>query len=90
MPDLVLRDAGGTVQTVTYQMLPSLLLNEYQKQNRRLVEAEAKLAASEQEMAAMKAEMAAIKLALGRLAAAAPMGGTTLASVQGDESGLLK
>ena len=90
MPELVVRSADGQVETVAYHVLPSLLLNEYQKQNRRLAEAEAKLAASEEELAAMKAEMATMKLALGRLASAAPQIGTTLAAAQGEETALLK
>jgi len=84
------RSVDGQIETVAYHVLPSLLLNEYQKQNRRLVDAEAMLAASEQELAALKAEIAVMKLAIGRLASATPQAGITLASTDGDETALLK
>jgi len=90
MPELVVRSVDGQIETVAYHVLPSLLLNEYQKQNRRLVDAEAMLAASEQELAALKAEIAVMKLAIGRLASATPQAGITLASTDGDETALLK
>jgi hypothetical protein len=82
MPDLVIRNADGSVETVAYQYLPSLLLNEYQKQNRELAETKAQLDAMQQEMAAMK-------LALGRLAAAAPQG-STLAAFKAEGAVALK
>lgn len=69
MPDLVVADEDGTPETVAYHLLPSLLLNEYQKQNRELVETKA-------ELAAMRQELASIKAALGRLAEASPQGRT--------------
>lgn len=71
MPELVVRNADGSVETVAYQYLPSLLLNEFQKQNRELTETRAQLESMQQELAAMKA-------ALGRLAAA-PQGSTLAA-----------
>ena len=64
MPDLVVRNEDGSVETVAYHILPSLLLNEYQKQNRELLETRAALAA-------MQSELAALKLAVNRLASAA-------------------
>lgn len=69
MPDLVVRNEDGSAETVAYHVLPSLLLNEYQKQNRELAETKARLAAMENEMAAMK-------LALSRLAASGVRGGS--------------
>jgi hypothetical protein len=63
MPDLVIYNDQGTPESVAYDILPSLLLNEYQKQGRKLAAAEARLEA-------MEAEMAALKLAVSRLAAA--------------------
>jgi hypothetical protein len=82
MPELVIRNADGSVETVAYQYLPSLLLNEYQKQNRELEETKAQLDAMQQEMAAMK-------IALGRLAAAAPQG-STLAAFKAEGAVALK
>lgn len=63
MPDLVIYNNDGTPESVAYQLLPSLLLNEYQKQGRELAEAKAKLEV-------MDTELAALKLAMSRLAAA--------------------
>ena len=65
MPDLAVYNADGTPESVAYQVLPSLLLNEYQKQNRELAETKAKLAA-------MQSEMDALKLMVSRLASAQP------------------
>ena len=78
MPELVVPNEDGSPETVAYHLLPSLLLNEYQKQNLKLAAAEARLAEMEKEMAAMK-------LALSRLASAAPQG-STLPSLPADES----
>jgi len=35
-PDLVVRSADGQIQTVKYQVLDSMLLNELQKQNKTI------------------------------------------------------
>jgi hypothetical protein len=56
MPALAIYNDAGAPESVAYQMLPTLLLNEYQKQAR--------------ELADVKAELAALKLAVSRLAAA--------------------
>lgn len=80
MPDLVIYNKDGTPESVAYQVLPSLLLNEYQKQSRKLAAAEAELAETRTKFEAMEAEMAALKLAVSRLAAAAPA--TKLAASQ--------
>jgi len=37
-PDLVVRDKDGRVETVRYDQLSSLLLNEFQRQEREIVE----------------------------------------------------
>jgi hypothetical protein len=63
MPDLVIYNKDGTPESVAYQLLPSLLLNEYQKQARELAETKAKLEG-------MDAELAALKLAMSRFAVA--------------------
>ena len=64
MPALAIFNDAGQPESVAYQMLPSLLLNEYQKQNRELLQTKQKLAAMEAEMAAMKLMMS--KLASGQ------------------------
>ena len=54
MPELVVRNADGSPETVAYHILPSLLLNEYQKQHRELAETKEKLATLEAEMSHMR------------------------------------
>lgn len=44
MPELVVRNKDGSPETVAYQYIPSLLLNEYQKQHKELVDTKAKMA----------------------------------------------
>jgi hypothetical protein len=70
MPDLVIYNKDGTPESVAYQLLPSLLLNEYQKQTHKLAAAETELAETRSRLEAMDAELAALKLAVSRLAAA--------------------
>ena len=70
MPELAVYNEDGTAESVAYQTLPTLLLNEYQKQNRKLATTEAKLSAAEQRLDAMEAEMAAMKVMLEKLASA--------------------
>jgi hypothetical protein len=47
LPELVVRDAHGEVETVLYHELPAMLLNEIQKQERQIQELEARLATLE-------------------------------------------
>ena len=70
MPDLVIYNAQGTPESVAYETLPSLLLNEYQKQGRELAAAKAELAETKARFESMASELAALKLAVSRLAAA--------------------
>jgi len=74
MPELVVRNEDGSPETVAYHVLPSLLLNEYQKQHQELVETKAKLAGIE-------ADMERLKQTMERLIAALPTT-TKVASVQ--------
>jgi hypothetical protein len=46
-PELVARSADGRIETVYYQLLPPMLLNEYQKQQRRIEVLETRLASLE-------------------------------------------
>ena len=82
MPELVAYNEDGSAESVAYQVLPSLLLNEYQRQARELaaekasrIAAEARLQAAEASrlssnarLEALEGEMASIKLMLARLA----------------------
>ena len=81
MPELVVRDADGSPETVAYHVLPSLLLNVFQKQHQQLVETKADLTETKAKLTALEADMERMKLALDRLMAALPAT-TKLASVQ--------
>jgi hypothetical protein len=64
-PGLVARSADGQIETVMYQYLPSMLLNEYQKQQRR-IEAQAKHI--EKMERTHSAEIAGLKAAVAEVA----------------------
>jgi hypothetical protein len=64
MPELVVRNADGSAETVAYHVLPSLLLNEYQKQHQKLQDTEVKLSALEAELDQMKQAMERLLAAL--------------------------
>jgi len=70
MPGLVVYNKDGSPESVAYHLLPSLLLNEYQKQGRELTAAKNELAQTTAKLEAMDAELAALKLAVSRFAAA--------------------
>jgi len=57
-PELVVRGKDGQVQTVQYQKLPAMLLNELQKQNETIRKLEARLAALEAQLATNAAAQA--------------------------------
>lgn len=69
IPDLAVYDEDGAPEAVAYQILPSLLLNELQKQAVRLDAAEKKLEDTEARLAALEHEMAAMKLSRSQLVA---------------------
>ena len=56
-PDLAARGPDGSVQTVYYQDLPPMLLNEYQKQQRVIEAQQARLDTLERELAELKASL---------------------------------
>ncbi|MFZ4478588.1 MAG: tail fiber domain-containing protein [Rhodoferax sp.] len=53
MPEMTIRDKDGQIETVAYQMLTPMLLNEVQKQQRTIE-------AQQAEINTLKAQMAAI------------------------------
>jgi len=57
-PDLVARDAAGQIETVKYQLLDPMLLNELQKQNARIKFLEERLAKVEAVLAGVTATAA--------------------------------
>ena len=69
-PGLVARNAKGEIETVYYQHLAPMLLNEYQKQQRVIGAQTARLAALEvqaREIVALKQQLASVTAALARL-----------------------
>jgi hypothetical protein len=70
-PGLVARSADGQIETVLYQFLPPMLLNEYQKQQRTIeaqaVRFDAKARALQAENDALRAQLAALADRLARL-----------------------
>jgi hypothetical protein len=55
-PDLVQRSADGEPSTVLYHTLPSMLLNEFQKQHRMIESLKEQLAQIQSELAALKSK----------------------------------
>jgi hypothetical protein len=60
-PDLVARNADGQVETVLYDQLPTLLLNEVQKQQRTIKAQADQLNAQTQRLAEQAAELTALR-----------------------------
>ena len=56
-PELAARGPDGTVQTVYYQDLPPMLVNEYQKQQRVIESQQARLDTLEREIAELRARL---------------------------------
>lgn len=86
MPELAIYNTAGQPESVAYQELPSLLLNEYQKQAKELDDTKAELSDAKAELHSAKArledletEIAAMKVMMQNLAAA-QIGKTQLAS----------
>ncbi len=71
-PDLVVRNDAGQVETVQYDALPVLLLNEAQKQHRTISAQAAQIESLTREMAEMRARLAQLEVIL----AASRPGGT--------------
>jgi hypothetical protein len=68
-PDLVARDADGQIQTVQYQKLTPMLLNELQKEHRQLAEQAATIEKQAETIQALQKQLAALPLLEKRLTA---------------------
>ena len=66
LPDLVVRNAAGEVEAVSYHEMPAMLLNELQKQQRTIESQASAIERQEQEAVAQRQEIAGL---LARLAA---------------------
>jgi hypothetical protein len=62
-PDLVAYDGEGRPQTVRYNFVNAMLLNEVQKQHGRIAGLEAQLAEQRQKAAALEARLAKLEAA---------------------------
>jgi hypothetical protein len=69
-PGLVAHSADGQIETVMYQFLPPMLLNEYQKQQRTIEAQEKLIARLAEERHVHTAEIAGLKQAMARMATA--------------------
>ena len=60
IPEMTVRDKDGQIQTVAYQMLPPMLLNEAQKQQKVIEALQARVEAQQAELDTLKAQMAKV------------------------------
>ncbi len=64
MPELVVRDASGQVETVAYHEMPAMLLNELQKQHATIQEQQTQIEAQRAEIDLLKAKLAKLEARL--------------------------
>ena len=64
LPELVLRNAVGEVETVLYNELPAMLLNELQRQQKRIVQQSESIDHQAHEIDALKRQLATIEARL--------------------------
>jgi len=72
IPEMTLRDKDGQVQTVAYQLLPPMLLNEAQKQHQAIEALQAENQTLKAENQATKAELATLKAQVAAILARLP------------------
>ena len=66
-PELVIEDNDGKPETVAYQVLPAMLLNELQKQSRQLARKDAQIAAMQRQLVALEKKNSEIDALAERL-----------------------
>jgi hypothetical protein len=81
-PDLVARSADGQVETVKYQLLDSMLLNELQKQNATIATQKEQIRAQEQQAQAQQQHIQSLEERLARVEAALERTSLTASSRQ--------
>jgi polyhydroxyalkanoate synthesis regulator phasin len=67
LPELVVHDASGQVETVAYHEMPAMLLNELQKQHATIQAQQAQIEAQREELAAQRAQNDAQQARIDRL-----------------------
>jgi hypothetical protein len=74
-PDLVARSADGQIETVKYQVLDPMLLNEVQKQNQHAQQQDETIRQQQEQIRKLEARLAALEAGLsGKLSATASPG----------------
>jgi len=63
-PDMVLRAADGQIETVKYQVLGPMLLNELQKQNTTIAAQKEQIRTQEQQIRSLEERLAKVEAAL--------------------------
>jgi polyhydroxyalkanoate synthesis regulator phasin len=66
-PELVIDGSDGKAETVEYQVLPAMLLNEVQKQSRQLAQKDAQIGALQRQLVALQKKDSEIDALAGRL-----------------------
>ena len=70
-PDLVAHSADGQIETVKYQVLDSMLLNEMQKQNQHAEQQDETIRRQQEQISGLEARLAALEgLLSGKVATA--------------------
>ena len=72
-PDLVARSAGGQIETVKYQVLGPMLLNEMQKQGSTIAAQKEQIEAQAQRIRSLEERLARIEGALQQMPLPAPV-----------------
>jgi DNA repair exonuclease SbcCD ATPase subunit len=66
LPELVVSDSAGEVETVLYHEMPAMLLNELQKQQKTIEQQANSIERQAAEIEELKAEMAALRTAVAQ------------------------
>jgi hypothetical protein len=69
-PDLVVRDAGGKLNTVRYDAVNAMLLNEFLKEHRNVAEQQIKIAELKTTAAQQQKQIEALAAGLQKVSAA--------------------
>lgn len=71
-PDLVVRNRSGQIETLQYQKLTPMLINELQKQNARILAQNEQLKLQAKEIDTLREHLVLLEVALGRMSGPRP------------------
>ena len=71
-PDMVARSTDGQIQTVKYQVLGPMLLNELQKQNATIAAQKEQIQAQEQQIRSLEERLGRVEAALQKISVSTP------------------